>query len=102
MPFEGLPKGIHQRHLGRDCVVFQRVLRMYLQQSTGHAVGQALRNHFEISSDDFAGLYNLRASKLQNLIFSADGIRTSRNYEKDVERYRKRKIPRLTWPWENL
>ena len=100
--FEGLPAGIHQRHLGRNISVFHQVLRMYLQESVGHAVGEALRNHFEIPADDFAGLYNVRTSELQNLIFSADGIRTSRNFEKDLERYRKRKKRGCTWRWKSL
>ena len=75
---------------------------MYLQESMGHAVGQALRNHFEIPADDFADLYNVRASELQNAIFSADGIRTTRNFEKDLDRYRKRKIKGCTWRWKSL
>ena len=100
--FEGLPAGIHERHLGRDIPVFHLVLRMYLQESLGHAIGHALRNHFEIPADDFADLYNFRASKLQNLIFSAAGIRTTRNIEKDLERYRKRKITGFTWRWKSL
>ncbi len=100
--FEALPAGIHQRHLGRDMSVFHLVLRMYLQESTGHGVGEALRNHFEIPADDFAELYNVRASKLQNLILSADGIRTTRNFEKDLDRYRKRKTTGCHWRWRSL
>lgn len=100
--FEGLPPSIHQRHLGRNIAVFHSVLRMYLQESLGHAVGHALRNHFEIPADDFADVYNVRASELQNVIFSADGIRTTRNFEKDLERYRKRKRPGCTWRWKSL
>jgi hypothetical protein len=75
---------------------------MYLQGSLGYAIGHALRNYFEIPSEDFIDLYNARASQLQNLIFSANGIRTTRNFEKDLERYRERKRPSLTWPWANL
>jgi len=100
--FEGLPAGIHERHLGRDIPVFHSVLRMYLQESTGHAVSHPLQNYFEIPADDFAVLYNVRASKLQNLIFSAGGIRTTRNFEKDLDRYRKRKRPSCTWRWKSL
>jgi len=100
--FEGLPAGIHERHLGRNIAVFHMVLRMYLQESMGHAVGHALRNHFEIPADDFAELYNVRARELQNVIFSADGIRTTRNFEKDLDRYRKRKIPGFAWRWKSL
>jgi len=100
--FEGLPAGIHLRHLGRDPAVFHLLLRMYLQESMGYAVGHALRNHFEIPTDDFADLYNVRASELQNVIFSAIGIRTTRNFEKDLDRYRKRKVQSLTWRWNNL
>jgi hypothetical protein len=65
-------------------------------------VGHALRNHFEVPADDFADLYNVRASKLQHLIFSADGIRTTRNFEKDLKRYRKRKLSGCTWRWKSL
>jgi hypothetical protein len=100
--FEGLPAGIHERHLGRDVAVFHPVLRMYLQQSMGYAVGQALRNHFEIPVDDFADLYNVRASELQNLIFSADGIRTTKNFEKDLDRYRNRKLRGCSWRWKSM
>lgn len=100
--FEELPRGIHERHLGSDMPVFHLVLRMYLQESTGHAVGHALRKHFEIPADDFVDIYNARASKLQNLIFSAVGIRTTRNFEKDLERYRKRKRQGFRWLWKNL
>lgn len=100
--FEGLPAGIHERHLGRDIPILHLVLRMYLQETTGFGVSQALRNHFEIPADNFAALYNIRASRLQNLIFSADGIRTTRNFEKDLERYRKRKQPGCTWRWKSL
>jgi hypothetical protein len=100
--FEGLPAGIHQRHLGRNISVFHLVLRMYLQESLGYAVGHALRNHFEIPADNFADLYNVRASVLQNLIFSTHGIRTTRKFEKDLDRYRKRKLRGCTWRWKNL
>jgi hypothetical protein len=99
---EALPAHIHLEDLGKQCDVFHEWLHSYLQGSLVYAVGHAMRNHFEIPNDYFAGLYNARASKLQNLIFSANGIRTTRNYEKDFERYRKRKIPGLIWPWENL
>jgi hypothetical protein len=99
---EALPAHIHLGDLGEQCDIFHRWLRDYLQGSLVYAVAQALRNHFEIPTDDFAGLYNARASKLQNLIFSANGIRTTRNFEKDFGRYRKRKMACLTWPWKNL
>jgi IucA / IucC family len=100
--FEVLPAGIHLEDLGKQCDIFHEWLHSYLQGSLVYAVAHALRNRFEIPTDDFAGLYNARASKLQNLIFSANGIRTTKNYEKDFERYRKRKRPGLTWPWKNL
>jgi hypothetical protein len=100
--FEALPRHIHLGDLGEQCDIFHRWLHCYLQGSLAYAVGRALRNHFETPADDFAGLYNARASKLQNLIFSANGIPTTRNFEKDFERYRKRKIPGLAWPWKNL
>ena len=99
---EGLPAGIHQGHLGENCPLLHLLLRMYLQESLGHAIGHALRNHFEIPIDDFANLYNVRASELQNLVFSANGIRTTKNFEKDLVRYRKRKIPSCSWRWKSL
>jgi hypothetical protein len=99
---EALPAHIHLEDLGKQCDVFHEWLHSYLQGSLVYLVGQALRNRFEIPTDNFAGLYNARASQLQNLIFSANGIRTTRNFEKDFERYRKRRIPGLTWPWKNL
>jgi hypothetical protein len=99
---ESLPVHIHLEDLGKQCDIFHEWLHSYLQGSLVYAVGHALRNYFEIPTDNFAGLYNARASKLQNLIFSANGIRTTRNFEKDFERYRKRKLPSLTWPWKNL
>ncbi len=100
--FAGLPAGIHERHLGRNIAVFHLVLRMYLQESAGHAVALALRDHFEIPAAGFVGLFNLRASELQNLIFSGDGIPTTRNFEKDLERYRKRKRRGCTWRWQSF
>jgi len=100
--FEVLPRGIHQRHLGRDIAVFHMVLRMYLQESMGCAIRKALENHFEIPTDDFAGLYNNRVSALQNVILSSTGIRTTRNFEKDLDRYRQRKKAGFTWRWKSL
>jgi len=100
--FEGLPAGIHERHLGRDMPVFHLVLRMYLQESTGHAVAHAMRNHFQIPDDDFVEVYNRRASRLQNLILAANNIRTTKDFEKDLERYRKRKMPGRSWRWKSL
>ena len=100
--FEGLPTGIREQHLGRDVSLFHPVLRMYLQQSTGHGISHALRNYFEIPNDDFAELYNLRVSELQSLIFSAAGIRPTKNFEKDFERYRKRRITSFNWHWKSL
>jgi hypothetical protein len=97
-----LPAHIHLTDLGEQRDIFHEWLHSYLQGSLVYLVAHALRNHFEIPKDDFAGLYNVRASKLQNLIFSANGIRTTRNFEKDFEQYRKRKRPGLTWPWKNL
>lgn len=100
--FEALPTHIHLEDLGRQCDVFHEWLHSYLQGSLVYLVGRALRNHFEIPADDFAGLYNARAGKFQNLIFSANGFRTTRNFEKDFARYRKRKAAGFKWPWKNL
>ena len=100
--FEGLPAGIHERHLGRDMPVFHLVLRMYLQESTGHAVAHAMRNHFQIPDDDFVEVYNRRAGLLQNRILAANNIRTTKDFEKDLERYRKRKMPGRSWRWKSL
>ena len=100
--FEELPAGIRQRHLGPDMPVFHLVLRMYLQESTGHGIVHALRNHFEIPADNFAELYSTRVRELQNLILSAEGIRATRRFERDLERYRKRKTPGFTWRWKSL
>lgn len=100
--FESLPAGIQLRHLGRQPAVFHLLLRMYLQESIGHAVWFALRNHFEVPADEFAALYKLRAGQLQNVIFSDLGIGTTRNFEKDLDKYRKLKKPSLTWRWKNL
>jgi len=97
-----LPTHIHLTDLGEQRDIFHEWLHSYLQGSLVYAVGHAVRNHFEIPTDHFAGLYNTRASKLQNLIFSSNGIRTTSNFEKDFERYRTRKLPSLTWPWKNL
>ena len=99
---EALPAGIRLADLGEQCDIFHRWLRDYFQGSLLYAVSHALRKYFEIPTDDFAGLYTARARKLQNLIFSANAIRTTRNFEKDFERYRKRKVPGFTWPWKNL
>jgi siderophore synthetase component len=99
---EALPAHVHLEDLGKQYNILHEWLHSYLLGSLVYAVGHALRNHFEIPSDNFAGLYNARASKLQNLIFTANGIRTTRNFEKDFERYRTRKTPGLTWPWKNL
>jgi HD superfamily phosphohydrolase YqeK len=75
---------------------------MYLQESLGYAVAQALRNHFRIRTNDFADLYYTRVNELQKLIFAADGIRTTRNFEKDLDRYRERKIRGCSWHWKSL
>jgi len=99
---EALPPHIHLTDLGEQCDIFHRWHHLYLQGSLGYAVGHALRKYFEIPTEDFLDLYNARASQLQNLIFSANGIRTTRNFEKDLERYRERKRSRITWPWKNL
>ena len=100
--FDSLPTHIHLNDLGEQCDIFHRWLHLYLQGSLDYAVGHALRNYFEIPADNFAALHNARASKLQDLIFSANGFRTTRNFEIDFDRYRKRKTLRLTWPWKNL
>ena len=100
--FQALPAHIHLEDLGKQCDIFHEWLLSYLQGSLVYAVAHALRNHFEIPRDDFAALYKARVSKLQNLIFAVNHIRTTRNMEKDFERYRKRKTPGFTWPWKNL
>ena len=99
---EALPEYIHLGDLGKQIDILHRWLRMYLQESMGHALNHALQGHFKIPADDFAAVYNARASKLQNLIFSSNGIRTTGKFEKDLERYRKRKTPGLTWRWKTL
>ncbi len=99
---EGLPAGIVQRHLGRDIAVFHLLLRMYLQESTGHAMAHALQNHFAVPTDDFADLFDVRAGELQSLIFSAAGIRATRDFEKDLDRYRERKTRGAAWRWKSL
>ena len=99
---DALPAHIGLQDLGEQCDIFHQWLHSYLLGSLVYLFSHALRNHFEIPADDFAGLYNARASKLQNLIFSRNGIRTTTNYERDFERYRKRKKPGLVWPWKNL
>jgi len=100
--FEGLATGLHDRHLGRDHAAFHKVLRMYLQGSLGHAVSQALRSHFKIPGHDFAALYKTRASELQSLIFSAHGIPITKDYQKDLDRYRKRNTEGCSWRWKSL
>jgi hypothetical protein len=99
---EALPRHIHLGDLGEQCDIFHRWHHLYLQGSIGAAIGKALRPYFEIPNDDFAGLFNARASKFQNMIFSANGINITSNFEKDFARYRKRKRSSLTWRWKNL
>lgn len=100
--FEELPAGIRMQHLGPDMAVFHLILRMYLQESVGYVICHALRKHFEIPADNFVGLYNARVSELQNLILSAEGISTTKKFEKDLDRYRKRKTPGFNWRWKSL
>jgi IucA / IucC family/Ferric iron reductase FhuF-like transporter len=100
--FERLPAGVHERHLGPNISILHRSLRLYLQESMGYAIDQALRNYFEIPANALANLYNVRVSELQKLIFSADGIRTTRNFEKDLDRYRMRKRPGFVWRLKSL
>jgi len=95
--FEQLPAGVHERHLGPNVPVLHRSLRMYLKESMGYAVEQALRNYFEIQPDTLAELYNVRVSEVQKVVFSAAGMRTTRDFEKDLERYRTRKKPSFVW-----
>lgn len=100
--YERLPTHIHQRHLGSDLPVFLQVLRMYLPGSMGFAIAEALRKHFVVADDNFAGLFEDRASQLQNRIFTACVFPTTTNFDKDLERYRKRKIADFSWPWRTM
>jgi hypothetical protein len=100
--FENLPAGIHERDLGEDCALLHLLLRMYLQGSTGYAIGYALGKYFKVPTEDFAGLYNVRASELQERVLSANGVGTTRNFEKDLNRYRKRKNVSFNWPWKRI
>ena len=97
-----LPPRIHERHLGKDIPVFHLLLGMYLHGSLGYAVSHALQNHFAVRAEDFAAVYQRRVSTLQHRILSAVGIRTTSNFEKDLDRYRQRKRPGFAWPWKSL
>jgi len=97
-----LPAGVRQRQLGRGGAVFHPVLRDYLWGSMGYAIGEALRKHLEVPADSLAELYDVRVRRLQGLILSAHGMRTTKNCEGDLDRYRKRKRPGFTWPWKSL
>ncbi|HET9768596.1 MAG TPA: hypothetical protein VFS60_17250 [Thermoanaerobaculia bacterium] len=97
-----LPKGVQQRHLGRGLAVFHPVLRTYLRGSMCYAISEVLRKHFEVPADSLAELYDVRVGEVQKLILSATGMRTTKSYEKDLERYRKRKRPGFTWRWKSL
>ena len=99
---ERLPAGVHDRHLGPNISILHLSLREYLQESMGYAIDQALRNYFEIPANAVAEVYDVRLSELQRLIFSADGIRTTRNFEKDLDRYRKRKRASFVWRLKSL
>ena len=98
----GLPPGTRQRDLGKGVAVFHLVLRMYLQGSVGYAVGEVLQKHFAIPSRRVAELYEARVSGLQKLILSANGMRTTKSCEKDLDRYRQRKLPGKPWRWKSL
>jgi ferric iron reductase FhuF-like transporter/IucA/IucC family protein len=100
--FDRLPARIYERHLGRDIEVFHLLLRMYLLGSLGYAVSHALRRHFEVPADNFTGIYDRRMSELQDKVLSQVGIRKTSNFEKDLDRYRKRKIRGCTWPWKTM
>jgi hypothetical protein len=100
--FEGLAAGTHQRHLGRGLAVFHLVLRMYLRASLVYAIGEALQKYFDVRRDSVTDLYDARVSGLQKLILSANGMRTTKSCEKDLERYRERKRPSRNWPWKSL
>ena len=100
--FSALPRGIQEWHLGRNLSIFHEVLRMYLQGSTGYAVAHALRKYFQIKTEDFSELYKLRVSELQQRVLAAKGIRTTRNFEKDIDRFRQRKTANTTWPWKSF
>jgi hypothetical protein len=100
--FEDLPAGIHERDLGENCALLHLLLRMYLQESIGYAIGYALGKHFGVPTEDFVGLYKLRVSELQKRVLAANGVGTTRNFEKDLDRYRKRKQLSFNWPWKKL
>ena len=53
---ERFPPGIHEGLMGPDISTLHLCVRMYFQESMGYAISYALRNHFEIPTDDFAGL----------------------------------------------
>jgi len=100
--FDALPAGLRQRHLGRGLSVFHLVLRMYLRASLVYAIGEALQKYFDVPGDSVTELYDARVSGLQNLVLSANGMRTTRSCEEDLERYRMRKRPNFSWPWKSL
>ena len=68
----------------------------------GHAIVEVLRKHFDITAEGLTALYDIRVRKLQKLIFAANGIRTTKDCERDLDWYRQRKRPGCTWPWRNL
>jgi hypothetical protein len=100
--FENLPAGIHEGDLGENCALLHLLLRMYLQESTGYAIGYALGKHFRVPTENFAGLYHVRVSELQKRVLSANGLGTTSNPEKDLDRYRKRKQLSFNWPWKSM
>jgi IucA/IucC family protein len=100
--FERLPAGVHDRHLGPNIPILHLSLREYLQESMGYAIDQALRKHFDLPSKALTNLYDVRVRELQRLVFSADGIRATGNFEKDLNRYRKRKRPGFVWRLKSL
>lgn len=100
--FAELPAGIHRRHLGKSLAVFHRILRMYLRGSLVCAVGAALQKYCEIPAESLAELYDARVSSLQDLILSANGMRTTKSCEKDLARYRQRTLPGCAWRWKSL
>ena len=100
--FDELPEGVHERHLGDEVPLVHLLLRIYVQESLAYAVSYALKDHFEVPSDHFEELYNLRVSEFQDRLLSPIGISQTKKIEKDLDRYRKLKTSSLVWPWKSM